>query len=191
MRVDLQILFRAFARFMGSKLAILAVAAVAAALCGFVAHRNGLFVCGAVLLVLAIGVAWPWICIKQIRASLEFTIDRGRIGETVEGRLLIRNRALWPAWGLAVGLADADNRIAFPAIGARGSARASYVCVLSERGWFPANLPRVICSFPFGLWRAARMVDLPSPILVRLGKLVVGELRSARRPRSQRRSLAR
>jgi uncharacterized protein (DUF58 family) len=151
-------------------LGVLTLAALAALLCGLFLHAQGFVLCGSVFAVLALGVAWPWLSLRGVVASVSFDRAKAIEGETVETRLTLRNRFPWPAWGLALrgGFHD-DPSDAVAGIASIPRCRTS-LCRWSFkplcRGIYPQTLPFLTTGFPFGLWERRQAASVASPLVV-------------------------
>src|SRR5437588_65846 len=67
-------------------LGVLLLAAVASLLCGLFLHPQGFVLLGAVLAVVALGLAWPWLSLRALDGSLAFERAQIQEGESVEVR---------------------------------------------------------------------------------------------------------
>ncbi len=78
------------------------LAAAAAAFIGFSVSPQALFVFAAILVVIVVGVAWPWVGLRGISCELAFDRRRASEGSTVRVLITVVNRWPFPVWGLAV-----------------------------------------------------------------------------------------
>jgi uncharacterized protein (DUF58 family) len=149
-----------------------ALASLLAAL--FVAPQSWL-VFGALVAVMVLGVAWPWISMHGLSATLVF--DRGRCRETesVSVRLTIRNRWPWPAWGLVVERGffepqgEADPTSAVTALArVPGWSQSDYAFLFrpERRGVYPRVPPVLATGFPFGIWSRTRPIPVEGELIV-------------------------
>ena len=83
-------------------LAWFAVAALAAGLIGALVAPQGWLVCAVVLVVMVLGMVWPWLAMRGLEAQVSF--DRRRCHELDEVTVVLEvtNRWPWPVWGLLV-----------------------------------------------------------------------------------------
>jgi uncharacterized protein (DUF58 family) len=168
---------------------IIAVAA-AAVLIAFYGSSNGLVVAVSLSVVAAVGVAWPWITILTLRSELTFDRPRGRQGERSVVRILIENRAPWPAWAVGV---DVGCHFQEPATAALGQpnrpadAVAPFLAPLQRkeivveirperRGELPRRTPKLRCGYPFSVWHAERRIEVVRPTLVWPTRLPTAEI---------------
>lgn len=154
-------------------LGVLSLAAAASLLCGLFVTPQGFAVFAAILAVVGIGCAWPWIGIRGVSCQLQFTSPRTEEGKPVELQLAITNRWPWPVWGLAVegGFSpqeaeEEEAQIAVSRVGgwSRGHYQQTFTPTL--RGRYPIGKPQLVTEFPFGLWKARRPIEVTSSLLV-------------------------
>lgn len=151
--------------------AILALATIAAVLCGLCLHPRAFALAAGLSGVLAVGIGWPWLAVRGLSGTLEFGASRVREGEPIAAHLHLRNRMPWGAWGLSIaglpagemgaaaaGLAHAKGR------GAITSAR--WEAVADRRGDYPREIPRIASAFPFGLRATSRPLGVPDRLVV-------------------------
>lgn len=153
-------------------LGVLICGAVAALLCGLCVAPQGYAIFGAILSVIALGLAWPWIAMKGVRGELDFATRRGREGKPFVADFVVVNRWPWPVWGLAVsdpllaGQRDGEAVLALARI--EGWSRATFKCTLTpeQRGLYPRQEVSLGSGFPFGLYTASRPVDVAKKLIV-------------------------
>ncbi|MBO0697043.1 MAG: DUF58 domain-containing protein [Zavarzinella sp.] len=156
-------------RLLYNPLGVLLLAGTASLLCGLFLHAQGFVLCGGVLVVVALGIIWPWLSLRGLAGTLTFDRSRASEGDTIEIRLVLRNRLPWAAWGLAVkdGFGDGAEPIAGIASAPRGRAA---VCRWEfkpiQRGVYPLTTPRLATGFPFGLWENSRHLKVEKPLIV-------------------------
>lgn len=148
---------------------------LAGALVGLFLAPQGWFVCGILTAVMVLGVAWPWISMRGLTASLCFDRRRAREGNTLLVRLAVRNRWPWPAWGLVVergffGSAfEGDGAPALVALArVPGWSQNEYEFEFQppRRGIYPRQSPVLATGFPFGIWQSEKAVPTARPLVV-------------------------
>lgn len=152
--------------------AVLALATVAALLCGFCLHPRAFALAAGLSGVLAVGIGWPWLAVRGLSGTLEFGASRVREGEPIAAHLRLRNRMPWGTWGLSIaglsagkiGAAEATGLAHAKGRGAITSAR--WEAVADRRGDYPREIPRVASAFPFGLRAASRPLGVPDRLVV-------------------------
>jgi len=157
-------------RFVYHPLGILLMAGFVSLLCGLFLHPQGFILCGGVLVVVALGVIWPWLSLRGLDGSVAFDRGRATEGESVDVRLTLRNRLPWAAWGLAVrnGFGgDSSEPVAGIASALR---RRTVLCHWpfrpAHRGVYPLAPPLLSSGFPFGLWEKRRELSVETPLIV-------------------------
>jgi len=97
--------------WMKTPLGVLALACAASLACGFCVAPQGFVLAGVSATIIVLGIVWPWLAMRGIRAELSFHRPRTREGQSVPVRLIVRNRWPLPIWGLAVqGGFDGDSK---------------------------------------------------------------------------------
>lgn len=165
-----------------TKIVGLLFAAVAAGLCGQFVHPHGYVVLLAILAVLVLGVAWPWVCIRSVSVVIAFDRARCREDEPAVVRIAFRNRWPIPVWGARVeGLELEPGGASLPSLNIaaweRGELRQTFIP--RRRGEYPQGTPRLRCGFPFGLWHPGKAVAVEQPLLVWPAVVRVAPLRDA------------
>ncbi len=162
------------------------MAAVAAAACGTLVHRHGFVVLAALASTAAVGLGWPWLTLRPVRAALAFDADRGREGEPARYRVALTNRGPVPAAGLTLtGLGG--RPVPLPRVGPFRTVDLTLAFVPPQRGAYPADAVRVTCGLPFGLWHPGRAVRVDRGLLAWPAAVAVelpAELRGRRSPAS-------
>jgi uncharacterized protein (DUF58 family) len=163
-------------------LVVLALGALVALAIGAAALPQGYVVCGGLVAVMVLGVAWPWIAMLGVQAELRFERRRVREGECSSAVLSVLNRMPWPAWGLVLESgflpagdgtsllpADADtNHVAVALALVPGWSRSEFRWEFEPRcrGEYPLAPPKLATAFPFGLWKRSKPVTVQSRLLV-------------------------
>ena len=162
-------------RLLYNPLSVLILASLAALCCGLFLHRQGLVLCGGVWAVLLLGLLWPWVTLRGLRASIAFERRQVSEGDRVEVILTLRNRLPWSAWGLAVrgGFGDPAHEtgkdlpvVTIARAPGRRLVRCRWLFVPTSRGVYPRCVPRLTTGFPFGLWENQRTVAVETPLVV-------------------------
>lgn len=129
---------------------------------------------GSLVVVMVLGVIWPWVTIRGAAAEVAFDCRRCREGELIQVRLAVYNRWPWPLWGLAVekgffNETTAEGERPVTALArVPGWSKSEFVFDFrpSQRGVYPHTTPELATGFPFGIWRACREVTVPRELLV-------------------------
>jgi|GEM_PF-223026 len=159
-------------RFIYHPLGILTLASLSALLCGIFLHTHGLVLFTAILVVLLLGLAWPWFNLLGLQGIVEFDRDRIEEGEEVDVRLRLVNSKPWAAWGLSVrgnlGLgAVGDAPIAgLTTAPARKHLSCRWQLRPRLRGHYPDPVLYLTTSFPFGLWERQRSLIARNRLIV-------------------------
>jgi uncharacterized protein (DUF58 family) len=153
----------------------LILAAIASALCGLILHPQGFAVSAGLLVVIVLGITWPWLAVRGLSGVLSFDRDRTRERIAIGARLTLRNRLPWSAWGLIlegtqVDRTDRDGpgEAVMALAVARGwkTTEVRWEFVPECRGVYPVSLPRITTGFPFGLRNASRRLNSPQRLAV-------------------------
>jgi uncharacterized protein (DUF58 family) len=151
------------------------LAATAALFIGLTVSPQALFVFAAILVVIVVGVAWPWLGLRGISCELAFDRRRASEGATVRVLVTIVNRWPFPVWGLAVErgffLKAADDANDQPAaslarIPVWSRATFSWDFEPNRRGRYPIDNPQIASGFPFGIWHGRRPIKVLDELLV-------------------------
>ena len=164
----------------GHPLGVLVLSVMVTGLCGLFVHPRVFALAGGLSVVAAIGVCWPWLTLRAVRAGIRFDADRVDDGDSVTAIVSATNHLPCPAWGIVVrgGLAAADDGSVFAVrIGTiRGQSRvtAGWAYRQATRGEYPVGVPRLVTAFPFGIRESGRRVAVESRVLVRPRVYAVG-----------------
>lgn len=156
-------------QFVYNPLGVLLLTGLMSLACGLFLHTQGYVLCGAILVVVALGVIWPWMSLRGMAGVVSFDRRRASEGEAVEVRLAIRNRLVWSIWGLAVkgGFGAAHEPVAgIASIPRRRTALCRWVFTPTHRGVYPLTSPRLVTGFPFGLWENHRLLSIEKTLVV-------------------------
>lgn len=156
-------------KWVGKPWAILALATLAAILCGLFLHPRAFVPAAGLAAVLAVGLAWPWIALRGLSGTLTFDRERAREGESVAVRLTLRNRMPWGAWGLVVrgGVLDGSGAsLSLAHAAGWRSTETAWEVIPACRGEYPKAVPRIASAFPFGLRESSRPLSVSSRLLV-------------------------
>ena len=147
----------------------ISVAAVAAGLCGlFVAPQAWLLSLG-LISVCVIGLIWPAISIWGTR--LEVVFDQAWCTEQSPTLIRVRvtNSLPWPVWGLSVagGFQGNEVIVSFTRAGGWRTTEFLWEFTPQQRGVYPKSPLLLETAFPFGVWKARRLVQVSGELLVK------------------------
>lgn len=142
--------------------------AAAAFLCGLILPTQGFALCGSLVLVMGIGLVWPWLTLRAVSGSLSFDRQRVDEGDAVEATLTLHNRWPWAARGLTVrgGFGAGGAMAGFAAIPGRRTAVYRWQFVPPGRGVYPIAPVLLSTGFPFGMWTASRRLEVEGRLIV-------------------------
>ncbi|MBB76910.1 MAG: hypothetical protein CMJ75_20590 [Planctomycetaceae bacterium] len=145
-----------------------AVAALAAGMIGALVAPQGWLVCAVVLVVMVLGMVWPWLAMRGLEAQVSF--DRRRCHELDEVTVVLEvtNRWPWPVWGLLVergffrsaGHDQEPAATALSRVSGWSNSRFEFTYRPPRRGMFPHEPPVLATGFPFGIWHAVRSISV-------------------------------
>ena len=148
-------------------IAALSLVLAVALACAIFIHPLAFVPFVAILLVLAIGYAWPSIAIRGLSARLRFFESRVREGDRVHAAVTITNSWPWPVWGISL---EADiggtASVALASIAGRSTAEFEWTPVAGRRGEHPSGAPVLATGFPFGLRMARRRITVERPLVI-------------------------
>jgi len=139
--------------------------------CGLLVNPQVWIISGALALVLALGIGWPWLVIRGVTCELQFERLRGRVGQPVAVRLKLTNRWPWPVWGIVLvrGFETGNGGSAGVALARLpGWWRGEYewMFVPPRRGVFPLESPVIATGYPFGIRSVSRPVSVLNQLIV-------------------------
>lgn len=152
------------------RLGTVLITALGALVCGVMGYSSAYALFLLSLLLTALGTVWPWVSIHGLRSRLEFFGDRAYPGQPVQAVLIVQNRWPWPVWCVvlsdSISETQADTLLWIDRLTPRRTQEFFLHLSPTRRGFFPRNPLCVACSFPFGLWKARRQVEIPVPMIV-------------------------
>ena len=148
--------------------------AAVSAMIGFFVGPQGFILMWTFLTLLLLGCIWPWLGMKGISAEILAERDRSKEGTPTTSVLRIRNRWPIPVFGLSVEgsfLQDAENDAEKIVLGLRRVAPFSdsefrWNTIPQQRGLLPNGTPEIVTGFPFGIYRAAKEIEVHKPTTV-------------------------
>jgi uncharacterized protein (DUF58 family) len=169
--------YERYLRWARKPLTVLALAAIASALCGLFLHPQGFVLSFGLAALIAVGGAWPWFGVLGLKGILSFEKTRSREGEPVKSLLVLHNRSPMGAWGLAVhaGLGEGIEAGLSNAAGWRKT-EVEWDFVPGRRGAYPEGVPRIASGFPFGLTSSSRALAVSNTLLVWPRTFAVGPI---------------
>ncbi len=147
-------------------LAVLIAAGFVAVSFGAVVRPEGYAVAGVILAAVVIGIVVPGLTVRQLDATLSFTVERGREGQRTVVHLHLRNRGILPAAGLSLeGLDCSPDRATILFVGPFGRKSYSLEFIPPCRGVYPIEPVALVCGAPLGLWFARKTVTVDRKVL--------------------------
>jgi hypothetical protein len=149
------------------------IAAVASLLVAIMLGPQGWVLFAGIVSVTLLGVLWPALAMRGLCAELSF--DRRRVTEqqVVRVKLRVSNRWPLPIWGLSLdrGFSSDCDRAGRPVIALGcvrpwSTAEFEWEHTPGTRGVLPVAQPILSNGFPFGIWQAERVVQVPVKLLV-------------------------
>lgn len=149
------------------------LAAVASLLVAIMLGPQGWVLFVGIVSVTLLGVLWPALAMRGLSAELSF--DRRRVTEqqVVRVKLRVTNRWPLPIWGLSLdrgfsSYCDRSGRpvIALGCVRPWSTAEFEWEYTPEARGVLPVAQPILSNGFPFGIWQAERVVQVPVKLLV-------------------------
>ncbi|HMP79222.1 MAG TPA: DUF58 domain-containing protein, partial [Pirellulaceae bacterium] len=148
------------------------VAAGGALMVGLFLGPQGYVLLAAILSVIALGVAWPWLSMLGLSCELRFDRRHAVEGQRIRTYLIVTNRWFVPAWGLMVSRGMRREEVERPAFLSLGlvmpwsCAEFEWEFGAEERGIFPLATPLISTGFPFGIWECNRPVEVRKSLIV-------------------------
>lgn len=141
------------------------VCAVLVGWLGSTFHPRLLLLLPGLIILIVVGVVWPWLTILPTRGELRFAQDRIHEHDQIEAHLHLHNRAPWPAWGLFFEI-DAASRFVVEATRSFSTTVSTLSLRPHQRGILPSRSLRLLSAFPIGLLLASRRIDVKRPLIV-------------------------
>lgn len=158
----------------------------------------GWSIASALLTLMLVGIAWPWIAVRAVKLELSPSTSAMNEESSCVMVVKVRNRLPIPIWGLAVeGFFDpfaadqvehevhAATVAPFALASVPPLCQAEYQIEVSPRlrGCYPKHEPKLCCAFPFAIWTARRkladsgqVVVWPKTYDMNHGQVVAGRL---------------
>jgi uncharacterized protein (DUF58 family) len=161
---------------------VLLAAALTAITCGVLVSGTALVLGALLLVLLALGVLWPWISVRGVSCAVRFEHTRIRDGEVVPVEISITNRWPWPVWGLSLVrgfAAGSQGGFALAMVGGWSTGTVRWSFRPEGRGLYPSSPPQLETGFPFGLYVARRPVQVENSLIVWPRRVLLDELPDA------------
>ena len=157
-----------FLRWLKHPIGFLGIAGLVAATFALFLNSFAWVAFGAIVVILTLGFAWPWLGLRGLDARLSWEEKRCSEGDQVKVRLRIRNRCPWPVWGLSVkgGFRQDAPSAALARVAGLSKVEFSWDFVPDERGVYPVAPPYIQTGFPFGLWTSQCSISVEEEFLV-------------------------
>jgi uncharacterized protein (DUF58 family) len=141
-------------------------AGIVAVACTAVVYQRELVVVAAIGSTIAVGMIWPWLILRPLRARMCFEQARYREGQTVRVRLVVKSWSPIAIKGVGLTGLVADNHIAVGSIRRFGRTEIEIPVVPTRRGEFPPGKVMLTCGLPLGLWHPVKPVKVEADILI-------------------------
>ncbi len=173
-----------------------------ASVCGIIVHPRAFVVAALALALALLGLLLPWLSLRGVRGSMVYPRRRGQVGKECSLRVRLRNRWLWPVYGLVVrggwgsdGTEEADDlaSLVVAQLPAFRETDITWHLVPRRRGVYPLGLATVASGFPFGFYESRRPLKNTAQVLIWpeviplprreeiTGRMVLGEAIDGRR----------
>ncbi len=157
--------------WMKHPLAVLSLLLVTSMLCGIYVNQAAYGLAVAVLILVVLGIAWPWISLKGVECQVEFDRTRSRVGQPIVICIQLRNRWPFPVWGLElkkgfVTNENDPNGIAIACLWGWSAKHIHWHFEPIQRGVYPRLTPTLETSFPFGLIHRHLAIEFVSNLIV-------------------------
>ncbi|GEM_PF-2027988 len=136
-------------------------------LVGLMVGQQGWIVLGICLAIVVLGIVWPWIQVRCIRAELHWSKAIVSEDEQVTIILQVRNRYPIPVWGFRIfGLETLCDSPGLAYIGPMGSTTFQWNVSAGFRGIYPRDLLTLRSGFPFGLTHCQLPIAIATELTV-------------------------
>lgn len=153
------------------------IAAGASVLVGIFLSPIGWTVAAGLAAILLLGLGFPWLAVRMTRCKLAPVQSEIHERDSAQLELTVQNRLPLPIFGLTVegylsqplgNLADEGPLpdVGLSQVAAFSLTRYRLAIQPEYRGHYPAQPPKIACSFPFGIWTARRELTEVSPVTV-------------------------
>ncbi len=148
------------------------IAAAGSLLVGMFLGPQGYVYFAAIMAVIALGVAWPWLAMRGLSCQMRFDRRTTSEGNAVRVIVTITNRWFMPAWGLGISRGmqreDAEHPlfVSLSLVMPWSQTEFEWEFTPSQRGEYPLVQPQISTGFPFGLWECRQPVSVPAVLTV-------------------------
>ncbi len=156
-------------------LVVLVLWAMLASVCGIIVHPRAFVVAALALAIAGLGLLLPWLSLRGVRGSMVYPQRRGQVGKEFCLRVRLRNRWLWPVYGLVVrggwgsdGTAETDDlaSLVVAQLPAFRETEITWHLTPRRRGVYPLCEASVASGFPFGFYESRRRLKSTAQILI-------------------------
>lgn len=156
-------------------LVVLTLWALLASFCGLIIQPRAFVVAALALAIAMIGLLLPWVSLWGVRGSMVYPRRRGQVGKEYPLRVRLRNRWLWPVYGLVVrggwgsdGTEEAEDLAALVVAQLPGwrETEITWHLVPQQRGVYPVAGATVASGFPFNFYESRRRLKNKAQVLI-------------------------
>ncbi len=144
------------------------VVAMAAGLCGMFVVPQAWLLCAGLILVGGLGLAWPAITMRAVRAEVHFDKAWCEEQSTIEVRVVVRNRMPFPVWGVSLneGGESPVTLASFSRVSGWREVEFHWQYTPRQRGVYPRTQMMFETGFPFGVWVSRKPVVVHGELIV-------------------------
>ncbi len=144
------------------------VVAMAAGICGMFVVPQAWLLCAGLILVGGLGLAWPAITIRAVRAEVHFEKAWCEEQSTIDVKVVIRNRIPFPVWGVSLneGGENPVTLASFTRVSGWREVEFHWQFTPQQRGVYPRAQMMFETGFPFGVWVSRKPVVVHGELIV-------------------------
>lgn len=156
-------------------LVVLTLWALLASFCGLILQPRAFVIAALAIAIALLGLLLPWVSLWGVRGSMVYPRRRGQVGKEIPLRVRLRNRWLWPVYGLVVRggwgsdeTEEAEDLAALVVaqLPAWRETEITWNLVPQRRGVYPLAEATVTSGFPFGFYEARRRLNNTAQVLI-------------------------